>query len=228
MGSPIILGAILVSAVIIGRNIKKRGLLKAQKLILPILLIISVLFLLRVEPTVLINQIIAFISVLIIYFFLVLYKKIPLSEDINSKDDLIIKNYFQFAIIFIAFLGFLSGYLLFYIYQYPLPIVTLFMIFISSILFYYLIWLFEGTLNSRKWLFVILLGLLISEFFFILAFWPVSPWIASTLLIVLFYFYFGVFHLGMEGKLEIKKVWEYLLIVIVILFVIISIMRWNY
>ncbi|MFC1656919.1 hypothetical protein ACFL14_03100, partial [Patescibacteria group bacterium] len=179
MGSPIILGAILVSAVIIGQNIKRRGLLKAQKLILPILLIINVLFLLRVEPNVLINQIVAFVSVFIIYFFLVLYKKIPLSEDISSKDDLIIKNYFQFAIIFIAFLGFLSGYLLFYIYQYSLPIVTLFMIFISSILFYYLIWLFEGRLNSRKWLFVILLGLLISEFFFILAFWPVSPWIAS-------------------------------------------------
>ncbi len=228
LASPIIIGSVIISLVIIGANIRRRGFLKAQKLLLPVLLIVGILFLIFFESSLLINQIVIFWGTILFYFFLAFYKKIPFSEDISRKDKIIIKNYFQFAIIFTAFLEFLAGYFLFYIYNLPLPLVTIFMIVISSALFYYLIWLFEGEISIRKWLFVILLGLLTAQFFFILAFWPTSPWIASTILILLFYLFFGLFHLGMEGKLEIKKAWEYLIVITIILIITVSIMRWNY
>ena len=228
LASPIILGASIVGLAIIGTNIRRRGFLKAQKLLLPALLALGVIFLILFETSSLINQIVIWLSVILFYFFFVFYQKVPFSEEISKDEALKIRNYFQFAIIFTAFLGFLAGYFLLYMFNLPLVLVTLVMIIVSSILFYYLIWLFEGALNFRQWLFVILLGLLIAEFFFVLAFWPISPWIASTLLVLLFYLYFGMFHLGMEGKLEISKVWEYLIVIIIILLVIINIMKWNY
>jgi hypothetical protein len=222
------LGTVVVFFAIIGRDIAKRGWLKTQKLIMPSLLVLGTLFLILLESSVLVNQVVILLSSVILYIFLIFYKDIPISKEATARESLKIKNFFQFGMIFTAFLMFLTGYYLLFYYNFSLPIVTVFIILISSILLYYLVWLFEGRLTARGWLFVILFGLLVAEFFFILAFWPTTPWIACTVLVLLFYLYFGLFHLGMEGQLDIQKVWEYLAVVGVVLLVIMSIMKWNY
>lgn len=223
---PLILGAILIFITIVGTNIRRRATLKAKKLVLPALLIFGTLFLVLFEKSQILPQVFILFLCFLIYFFFTFYKNIPIEE--GDKDQVRIKNYFNFAILFAAFLSFLVAYNLLYIFQFSLGLVVLFIIVLGMLLFYYQVWIQEGKLLLKRWLFVALLGLVVSEIFLILAFWPASPWVLSGIMLVIFYMFFGIFNLYLEKKLRLKFILEYLIVGGVFLVAIVTIMRWYF
>ncbi len=165
--------------------------------------------------------IVIFVLILMLYLeniFLYFHRPIkykPFSLE-NLSAFLIILVFFLTAINLNAFYIFLSL---------PLWLISLILLTITCLLLCQAFWI-NKIKNNFKFVYLIIINIIILELFWALAFLPTNFYVNGIILTILFYFIWGIFKIKLVSKLEKKNIWRYLIISSILLILVIITSPW--
>jgi len=126
----------------------------------------------------------------------------------------------DFLIFVVAFLTYLAIYNLEFIFRAPLFFLLILATGFSFFIFYYSLWA-RSESSYLSFFFSLLFALTILETFFVLSFWQENPVPKSLIFLTILYFFSGVLDYKLKGRLEGKKILEYLVVSFLVLVLVI-------
>jgi len=125
-----------------------------------------------------------------------------------------------------AFCLFSSGFASVILLQLNLALVALVILPILALLLYQFFWIHK--INIRKsWLYLLPMCLIVLELFVSLAYLPTSYYVDAFVLAVMVYVMLGLSRLSVQGLLDKKKVWSFLLIGAICVIAILATAKWG-
>ncbi|MBU0647865.1 hypothetical protein KJ855_01665 [Patescibacteria group bacterium] len=190
-----------------------------RRSMLPVLLAMGVLSFSFFMPIALFSQIVIVMGTLCFYFLLLYVDQFP------YKSFLVTRLNFSFIALVAAYLLFFSISNFSVSLSMPLWILMVIVVFLSFSIFYSILWA-SGLERSAVILYTVLLGLLVSEIFLVISFWPVDPSAKSMVLVVAMYIFWGLFSNWIERVLTLRVLMEYLLIGMVLMALVLLTASW--
>jgi hypothetical protein len=107
----------------------------------------------------------------------------------------------------------------------PLWLVSLILIIVSTLLIFQSFWA-NQVRSKLKLLYLVILNLMILEFFWCINFLPGNFYVNSTILTILFYFTWEIFREKLMDKFETKSVWRFAIISLTLILLIVITSQW--
>lgn len=192
--------------------------------VLPILFYAAVIsFLIIIDSVDLKHYVIAFFSfIMMIYFDMTFfYYYAPWKYKPNALEN--ISSVINLLTFFLIAITLYAVSTLLYLPSYLLAI-SLFVIVYLLLNQYF--WINKISLNY-KFVCILIMTIIIAEFFLVLSFLPMNFYVISILLTILYYFITGIYKAKLLQKLNNKMIWRYLTISVVMLLIIIFTSQWT-
>jgi hypothetical protein len=190
-----------------------------RRSMLPVLLTLGVLSFGFFMPEIIFRQIVFVVGAICIYFLLLYVDQFPF------KSFLITRLNFSFVSLIAAYLLFYSIFHVSVGFALPLWILMIMVVSFGFTIFYSILWA-SGLDRSSTILYTVLFGLLMSEIFLIVSFWPVDPSAKSIVLVVAMYIYWGLLSHWLERVLTRRVVIEYILVGVLLMSVVLVTASW--
>lgn len=190
-----------------------------RRSILPVLLSMGVLSFGFFMSVPIFQQIVLAMGAICMYFLLVYVDQFP------YKSFLVTRLNFSFVALVAAYLLFFSISHFSVSVDIPLWVLMVIVIFFSFAIFYSILWA-SGLERGIVILYTVLLGLIISEIFLVISFWPVDPSAKSIVLVVAMYIFWGLLSHWLEKIMSFRIVLEYVLLGIVLMLVVLLTASW--
>ncbi|MFZ5392355.1 MAG: hypothetical protein ACOZAR_04170 [Patescibacteria group bacterium] len=165
------------------------------------------------------RQVVLFVGSFCLYFLMVYVDQFP------YKSFLITRLNFSFVALVAAYLLFFSITNFSVSLQMPLWILMIIVVMVSFLIFYSVLWA-SGLERSYVMLYTVLLGLMMSEIFLVVSFWPVDPSAKSMVLVVVMYIFWGLLSSWLEKVMTTRVVIEYLAIGLTLMAVVLLTASW--
>jgi hypothetical protein len=107
----------------------------------------------------------------------------------------------------------------------PFWLTSLTLIAISSLLVLQSFWA-SKIKNKFRIIYLLILNLIILEFFWCINFLPANFYVNSAILAMLYYFVWEIFRARLSGRLEVKFIWRYALLVFMLICLVVLTSRW--
>ncbi|MFA4931138.1 MAG: hypothetical protein WC570_04730 [Patescibacteria group bacterium] len=190
-----------------------------RRSILPVLLSMGVLSFGFFMPITLFQQVVMVMGAICMYFLLLYVDQFP------YKSFLVTRLNFSFVALVAAYLLYFSIAHFSVSIALPLWILMVVVVFFSFAIFYSILWA-SGLDRSIVVLYTVLLGLLISEIFLVISFWPVDPSAKSIVLVVVMYIFWGLLSHWLEKIMSARIVAEYVLLGLVLMAAVLLTASW--
>jgi len=137
------------------------------------------------------------------------------------------KNYFEFLILVIYFLALFDFYNLYFMIGLPLWAVMIFVFFVSAgIIYLYFAYKKNSIENKIALFYVVFFALIALEIFLSLIPWPADPKNKAMIILSVFYIFYNLILLKEKNEWELKKIYPYLIIMVVIIVLVVTTIKW--
>jgi len=218
-----------VSCIITFRSVRYdfKGLSPLNFLILPNLLLIGAILNLLLIANPVLRQILIIFYSLCFYISQDILTRRVIPKVLSDKSETVSLHFRDSFIVTATYFLICTGIWGFYFYLDLSSIQTCLLLLLATVaLFYQTLWQ-ANLIFVQTWIYVLMLGLIVTEVFWVISFWPIAFWVNASVLVIIFYVYRGLVWMYLQKAFGPRLLKEYLFVGFALLVILLLSAKWT-